>query len=64
MKIFVSLSVYIICAFHIAQADLHQPISQNIQQEYEIAVEVSKKFQKGVLSKEEAEEIQRLHKRH
>lgn len=56
MKIFLIFS-YLIGTFTIIQAASYQPISQNIQQESEIAIEVSKKFQKGMLSKEQANAI-------
>ncbi|OJU81041.1 MAG: hypothetical protein BGO10_00495 [Chlamydia sp. 32-24] len=56
MKIFLIFAC-LIGTFTIIQAVSYQPISQNIQQESEIAIEVSKKFQKGMLSKEQANAI-------
>lgn len=57
MRIFSTMFIYIIYIFNIVQAEVFQSIPQNIQQEYEIAIEVSKKFQKGTLSKEQANAI-------
>ncbi len=45
----------LICILNIAEAASF--VSKNIDQEYEVAIEISKKFQKGVLSKEQANEI-------
>lgn len=47
----------IVCRWSIVQAILPQLTSQELQQQQEAAIEVTKKFQQGMLSKEEANEL-------
>lgn len=57
MKTLASTFVCLVSIFNLVQSEAFQPIPQHIQQEYEAAIEVSKKFQKGTLSKEQSNEI-------
>lgn len=57
MKIFILIFTCLMFTLNIIEATSFQPIPQNIQQEYEVAIEVSRKFQNGMLSKEQANEI-------
>lgn len=56
MKKFTSLSILIVWTFLVLVAAPHQLISQNIE-DHEIAIEISSKFQQGLLSVAEAKEI-------
>jgi hypothetical protein len=57
MKSLATIFIFTMSIFTIEQAEAFQAISQNMQQEYEIAIEISKKFQKGALTKEQANEL-------
>lgn len=57
MKMHAFVFICLMCTFHIVQAASFQTASQNVLQEYEVAVDVSRKFHKGMLSKEQANEI-------
>jgi hypothetical protein len=57
MKIFIFIFTCLLPFLHIIAGISSPSISENIHQEYKVAIEVSSKFQKGMLSKEQANQI-------